>query len=228
MKKLYAILAALVMTVACAFGLAGCGNGGASDSFGGAPEIPDSTGEPEIPDNTGGETPGEPDVGERNVLVVYFSWSSAGNTEKMANYIAEQTEATVREITPVTPYPTEYTPTTEVARKEKENNARPAIKDPLTQEQIDGYNSVFVGFPIWWHTAPMIIGTFLESYDWSEDAHIYPFFQGASNSNNSYYTETMEFINGCAAGATVHGGLYAAHGNTAAINSYLRANGFIK
>lgn len=219
MKKLFIFLTAIVLTVISAFSLAACNNGNADTP-------PDnSQGTPDVPDNSGGETPGSAE--DKSVLVVYFSWSSSGNTERMANYIAGQTDATLWEITPVTPYPTEYTPTTEVAREEKENNARPAINNPLTQAQIDVYDAVFVGFPIWWHTAPMIIGTFLESDEWSSDADIYPFFQGASNSNSSYYAETMEFINSCARGATVHDGLYASQSNTAAINSYLRANGFI-
>lgn len=96
-----------------------------------------------------------------NILVAYFSWSSSGNTERMATYIAERTHAFVYEIEPLVPYPTEYTPTTEVALEEKNNNARPEIKNPI---DVSEYDYIFVGFPIWWHTAPMIIGTFLESY----------------------------------------------------------------
>lgn len=108
-----------------------------------------------------------------NILVAYFSWSASSNTERMATYIAEQTNAILYEIEPLVPYPTEYTPTTEVAAQEKEENARPKIKNPI---DISNFDYIFVGFPIWWHTAPMIIGTFLESYN-LDSKDIYPFFK---------------------------------------------------
>lgn len=55
---------------------------------------------------------------------------------------------------------------------------------------------------------------------------VYPFFQGASNNNSSYYTETMAFINECAPDANVHDGLYAAASDTAKIDAYLDAIDF--
>lgn len=64
---------------------------------------------------------------DRKILVAYFSWS--GNTQHVAEYIARQTGGTLFRIEPVKPYPTEYTPCTEVAKAEKEQNARPAIKN---------------------------------------------------------------------------------------------------
>lgn len=193
----------------------------------GTPEQPnEGTITPEQPSekpSDGTTAPEQPNVpANSNILVVYFSWSASGNTEKMANYIAEKTGAEIYEIEPLVPYPTEYTPTTEVAAKEKEENARPEIKNPI---DVSNYDHIFVGFPIWWHTAPMIIGTFLESYN-LDGKDIYPFFQGASNSNNSYYTETMAFINECAPNANVHDGLYAASNNTAKIDNYLNAIDF--
>lgn len=183
------------------------------------------------PPITGGgvDTPENPDAGTTtpvpvsgNILVAYFSWSSSGNTERMARYIADKTDATIYEIEPLVPYPTEYTPTTEVALEEKNNNARPEIKNPI---DLSNYDHIFVGFPIWWHSAPMIIGTFLESYN-LDGKEVYPFFQGASNNNESYYTETMAFINECASEATVHDGLYAAATDTAKIDEYLDAIDF--
>lgn len=96
----------------------------------GTPEQPnEGTTTPEQPSekpDDGTTAPEQPNVSENsNILVVYFSWSPSGNTEKMANYIAGKTGAEIYEIEPLVPYPTEYTPTTEVAAKEKEENARP-------------------------------------------------------------------------------------------------------
>ena len=209
----------LILTVAlcCCFGimLVACNtepNGTNPPITGGGAETPEN------PDE--GTTTPEPASG--NILVAYFSWSSSGNTERMANYIADKTDATIYEIEPLVPYPTDYTETTEVALEEKNNNARPEIKNPI---DVSNYDHIFVGFPIWWHSAPMIIGAFLESYN-LDSKDIYPFFQGASNNNESYYTETMAFINECASEATVHDGLYAAATDTAKIDEYLDAIDF--
>ena len=89
------------------------------------PEKPDDGGEdtPDDPEQPG-DNPGTPG-GNGKILVAYFSWG--GTTQRMAQEIVLQTGADVFRIEPVVPYPTEYTPCTEVAREEKDNNARPAI-----------------------------------------------------------------------------------------------------
>lgn len=215
MKKFLTLMISLVLCLSFGLMLVACNNNPDETN----PPVTDGeTGTPEDSDNNNPSSPEQPtEPANGNVLVAYFSWSASGNTERMATYIAEQIGAFVYEIEPLVPYPTEYTPTTEVAAKEKEENARPEIKNPI---DVSNYDHIFVGFPIWWHTAPMIIGTFLESYN-LDGKDIYPFFQGASNNNNSYYTETMAFINECAPSANVHDGLYAASTDTAKIDAYL-------
>ena len=142
----------------------------------------------------------------------------------MAEYIQNQTGGDLYEIVPVTPYPTEYTPTTEVAKEEVDNNARPAIKD--LPESIAEYDRILIGYPIWWHTAPMIIGTFLEAYDLS-GVDIYPFTQSASM-DAGQFNQSMQFVRQCAPGAAVHDGLFTRATNTEAITAYLTQNGLIK
>lgn len=134
----------------------------------------------EIPEGNGTEVPEN-----SKVLVAYFSWG--GTTRRMATQIAEQTGGTLFEIVPVTPYPTEYTPCTEVALEERDNDARPAIKDKVNN--WDDYDVVFIGCPVWWHTAPMIINTFSESYDF-EGKIVVPFCTYAS----TYRDETLQKI----------------------------------
>ena len=63
------------------------------------------------------------------ILVAYFSWG--GNTQKVAGHIASLTGGTLFRIEPEKSYPTEYTPCTEVAKAEKEADARPAIKNKV-------------------------------------------------------------------------------------------------
>ncbi len=79
----------------------------------------------------------------KKTLVTYFSWS--GNTQYVAEQIAKQTGGTLFRIEPAKPYPTEYKPCTEVAKKEKEDNDRPAIKNKV--EDWDSYGTVFIGCP---------------------------------------------------------------------------------
>lgn len=112
---------------------------------------------------------------EHNILVAYFSWS--GNTQEIASYIAEQTGGALLEIQPETPYPEDYNECGDVALEERDNNERPAIAN--LPESIDQYDAILIGYPIWWHTAPMIIGTFLENYDLT-GVDVYPFTQSAS------------------------------------------------
>ena len=121
----------------------------------------------------------------KKVLVAYFSWG--GTTRRMAQAIQEVTNGDIFEIEPVVPYPTSYTPCTQVALEERDNDARPAIKDKVAD--WDNYDIVFIGCPVWWHTAPMIISTFAESYDFAEKTVI-PFCTYAS----TYRDETLAKI----------------------------------
>ena len=161
-------------------------------------------------------------AGNKNVLVAYFSWS--GNTEEMAAYIAEQTGGDLLEIQPATPYPTDYDACGEVALAERDSNARPAIADPPAT--LDEYDVIFIGYPIWWHTAPMIVGTFLESYD-LEGKAVYPFTQSASM-DEEQFGNSMDFVRQSAGGAAVHDGLLARPADTQAIDEYLAASGLAR
>lgn len=166
--------------------------------------------------------PASEPTNEGKTLVVYFTWSS--NTAGMAEIIAGLTGADTFEIVPVTPYPEEYTPCTEVALEERDNNARPAIQN--LPASVSEYDNIIIGYPIWWHTAPMIIGTFLENYDLT-GIDVYPFTQSASM-NEEQFEQSMEFVRGCAGNATVHDGLFARPSATDTITSYLKQNGLTK
>ena len=161
------------------------------------------------------------DGSDSNVLVAYFSWS--GNTADMAAYIAEQTGGDLLEIQPETPYPEDYNECGEVAQAERDNNERPAIAN--LPDSIDGYDTILIGYPIWWHTAPMIIGTFLESYDLT-GVEVYPFTQSASM-DTEQFANSVVFVEENAVGATVHDGLFARPTDTETIDAYLSDNGLV-
>ncbi len=153
------------------------------------------------------ETPVQPSGGK--VLVAYFSRTGEnygvgviekGNTAIIADMIAEQTGGTEFEVATVNAYPDVYSECTEVARQEKEQNARPELKGSLPV--LDEYDTIFVGYPIWWSDMPMAMYTFLESYDWHGKTVI-PFCTHAGSSLSG----TEASIRGVCEGADVKQGL---------------------
>ncbi|HEY9245863.1 MAG TPA: flavodoxin [Candidatus Methanoperedens sp.] len=116
-------------------------------------------------------------IQEEKCLIAYFSRKGnnyvsgeivnlpTGNTEVVAKMIQEMTESDVLRIDTLNSYPADYTETTEVAQKELRENARPRLSSHV--ENMDSYNVVFVGYPIWWGTIPMPVATFLSEYDFS-------------------------------------------------------------
>lgn len=120
--------------------------------------------------NDGGDQTNIPNdelTGESNVLVTYFSWSASNNTKTMAEYVAEYTGGEIFRIQPKTPYTTVYNDVIEVAQKERNENVRPELYENVTAEQLENYDVIFVGYPVWWYDAPMIIYSFLEANDYS-------------------------------------------------------------
>lgn len=105
-------------------------------------------------------------------LVAYFSYS--GNTEEVAKQIADYTGGTLAQIERATP----YTNVNEEGEEELNSNARPEIT--VDVDSIEDYSTIFIGYPIWWDEAPMVIDTFLESYDFSGKT-IVPFCTSASD-----------------------------------------------
>lgn len=97
---------------------------------------------------------------QKKTLVVYYS--RTGNTGAMAKHIQSFTGADLFKVETVKAYPEGYHETTEVAKVEKNSNARPEIKGKV--ENIDQYDIIFVRFPIWWGTYPMAVATFLDAY----------------------------------------------------------------
>lgn len=111
---------------------------------------------------------------DSKILVVYFSRTGenynvgnveVGNTAMVASYIKDYLKADSFEIIPVNKYPDKYQECLDQATKEKNENARPEIQNKITN--FDQYDTIFVGYPIWWGDLPMIMHTFFESYDFN-------------------------------------------------------------
>ena len=154
--------------------------------------------------NNTGNNSGSGTAASNKILVAYFYWS--GTSQKQAEAVAAQTGGELYRIERETPYSTDYnTVAYGEAKDEADANARPPLKNPLSS--VSDYNKIVLCYPIWWHTAPMVVGTFLERYDWSGKT-IYPISQSASMSV-SQYEESLAFIRGCARNAVVDAGLFS-------------------
>ena len=98
-------------------------------------------------------------------LVLYFS--VYGTAKNVAEEIARQTGADIMEIEPAVPYDSDrnhYNDLAKLAKKEHDEDQRPAIKNTIPVEE---YDTIYLGYPMWWYTFPMIIYTLFDQYDFS-------------------------------------------------------------
>ena len=125
------------------------------------------------------------DTKSHKILVAYFS--ATNTTKRVAQDIADSLNADIFEIDPSNPYTSaDLNYSNNNSRTSIEMNdetARPDIANTI--ENIEQYDTVFIGYPIWWNEAPRIINTFLESYDFTGKT-IIPFCtSGGSGINHS-------------------------------------------
>lgn len=108
----------------------------------------------------------------KKVLIAFFSRADEnynvgcvrkGNTEIIAGMIAEETGGSLFHIETVTPYPADYDECIDLAKRELNGNARPAI---LGDAGVEDYDIIFLGYPNWWGDAPMAVYTFIEMHSW--------------------------------------------------------------
>lgn len=175
---------------------------------------------------------------EHHILVAYFSQAGEqyrvgtvekGNTEIVAEMIAEKTGADLFHIERKDVYPDTYNGLLNEAQDEQKNAARPELSQTI--ENLDDYDTVFIGYPIWWGDMPMPVYTFLESYDFSGKT-IIPF----DTNEGSGLADTVQSVQDECQDATVQDGLEIT-GKTAqenpdktgqAVDAWLKGLGFIK
>lgn len=130
------------------------------------------------------------------ILVAYFS--ASGVTKAVAERLAKAADADVFEIKPAVAYTSADLDWTDKKSRSSvemsDKNSRPKIAEHLSN--MDEYDTVFVGFPIWWYVAPAIINTFVESYDFSGKTVI-PF----ATSGGSSMGKTVEVLKSLCPGA---------------------------
>lgn len=98
-------------------------------------------------------------------LVAYFS--ASGTTMDVANHLARVTDSDLFAIVPANPYTSADLNWRDKQSRSTREAADPSCRPAITSrvEHIEDYETIFLGFPIWWYVAPAIINTFLESYD---------------------------------------------------------------
>ncbi len=166
--------------------------------------------------------------GEAKVLVAYFSMPETtdpnnmtteeanstvvingevlGNTQYMAQVIQRTTNADIYRIEPQNPYPTDHATLIARARDEQDQDTRPAVKDAVSD--FDSYDTVFIGYPIWWSDMPQILYTFFDTYNFSGKTVI-PF----STHGGSSFAGTPATIQSLEPGAKMLDGLTISRDN---------------
>lgn len=156
-------------------------------------KIPETTYEPEsdtstlvvyfsMPETT------DPDgmTEEEDNSVVVIDGEVLGNTQYVAYVIQEKTGADIFRIEPETPYPTDHDTLVDLAAEEQDKDARPALKSTI--QNLDQYDTVFIGYPNWWGDMPMILYSFFDEHDFSGKT-IIPFnTHGGSGFSNTIST----------------------------------------
>ena len=149
-------------------------------------------------------------------LIVYYSrkgenyWNGTiknlekGNTEIVAEVIADATGGDLFEVETVKTYPADYYACIDEAKAELRSGGRPKVK--AYAENMDGYDTVFVGYPNWWGTMPMAMFTFLEHYDLS-GKRIIPFCTNEGSGMGSSERDLKKICKGekVESGLSIHG-----------------------
>ena len=174
----------------------------------------------------------------KKILIAFFSRAdenynvgtvSVGNTEIMARYIKEYLgdRADGFKIDPVVSYPANYKECTEVATKEKNSNARPEFKNAEVLD-LSKYDTILLGYPIWWGDVPMIINTFLEKYNFSGKT-IIPFntHEGSGDSGTyAYIKNKMSSSNVNTNGLAIRGATAREESSRSTVENWLKGLGY--
>ena len=202
MKKIISIL--LVFTLAFAF--AAC-----------SANTEKSTTQPDTTQTDVTENESKPVSTDSKSIVIYFSRAGEqygvgtiekGNTAIIAEMIAEKTNSDTFEIEPTdNRYDLSYNELTDYAKKEQSDNARPEYKGSVDLSQ---YDTVYLGYPIWWGDLPMIVYTFLENNDFSGKT-VYAFCTHAGSGDAGTASDIKKAI----LDATVNENVLAIEGTTA-------------
>ncbi len=165
----------------------------------------------------------QPEETAKKSLVVYFS--ATGNTKALAEKIAEVTGSDIAEIVPKEPYTADDIDySNDGCRANREQNDEAARPEIANAVDIKDYDTVFIGYPIWWGTMPKIINTFLESYDFSGKT-VMPF---CTSGGSGIGTSVSAIKEACPNAEVKEGFRGTSAASDTQIRSWLSENGFEK
>lgn len=159
------------------------------------------------------------ETGNQNVLVAYFSWADnavlaedvdavsspsvipPGNVQQLAGWVQEETGGDLFAIRVADPYPSDWDECLERANDERSEDARPELVE--NAENMDQYDTVFLGYPNWWYGVPMALLSFMESNELSgKDVYLFC-SHGTGGLANS-----VEIITGAAPDAAISDNIF--------------------
>ena len=183
MKYTWKNLISFALAGAMALTLTACGQSNSSQS---SDESQDGATQPSSASQTSSDNASAPDASAQsdseNVLVVYYS--ASGNTETVAGYIAEATGGDLFAITPAEPYTSDDLNWTDensrVSREHEDESLRDVALTTTEVEDWDSYDTVFIGYPIWWGIAAWPTDSFVKANDFTGKTVI-PFCTSSSS-----------------------------------------------
>lgn len=192
MKRMFSILLAVAML----FSFAACGAAEDQWASSNSPENSSSVPEQETLENSASEAVPDTESAEtsesqtNNILVAYFSWADnailaddvdavaspsvipPGNVQQLAEWVQEETGGDLFSIRVTDPYPSDWDECLARANEERGDNVRPELIENV--ENLEQYDTVFLGYPNWWYGVPMALLSFLEQNDLSgKDVYLF-------------------------------------------------------
>ena len=222
MKKTIALLLSCILVLSLS--ACGAGNGTQStDNTATQAEDAGSTAANSTPSDDNEVTQSAQGVtaGDKKILVLYFSaantadvdavssatpsFSGQGSTQYLANYIHSKVGGDIEKITPVKDYPLDYGAAADAAKAERDRDERPEFQKLGVNPE--DYDVIFIGYPMWWYTLPMLFYTFFDMYDLSGKTLV-PFNTHEGSGDGGTYDEIREFEPGATVleGLAVRGG----------------------
>ena len=199
MKRILSIILAVLLIAS----LAACGNGQKTETTAksdAATSKADDTATQAEATQQGAKTSADNDI-----LILYFSADNTKDVDAVssatpmpngessvkwiADIIHDEVGGDIEPIIPSKDYPLEYDALADAAKAEVDNNERPAF-EPLSVDPTQ-YKTVFIGYPIWWYTLPMVLETFFDTYDLS-GVTIVPFNTHAGSRDGNTYNMIRE------------------------------------
>lgn len=185
------------MATGTVLALAGCGGASRASSNSSSSASPAASSQgAAVASDVASTASASPGAGGKSIIVL---WSWSGNTLAMAERVSDLSGAEIYRIEAAEPYPENYDACADRAKREQDDGVYPEIANPI--QNWDEYDTVFMGYPIWWYELPMIVQGFVKDHDWTGKT-IVPFNSHLGSGDGGTYDDLRDMT-----GTTVLGGI---------------------